>query len=125
MNRSGFTLIEVMIGMLVFTIAMVALASSTGFVGMQLQASDLRTERSTAYQQVIEHIHATEFDAIASRASNNPEIVGEYSLWWNVTTLRWALKEVEVYAKGPAYLDGNRHNIVEDTLVFRVARPGL
>lgn len=123
MNRSGFSLIEVMVGMLIFVIGIMALAASTGFVSMQLLASDIRTERNVANQRVIEQLRALHFDSVQTRAAGSASTFGHYAMWWDVTTLRWQLKEVSIYSDGPGFQDGRRVESVTDTLVVRIARP--
>ncbi|HUG41495.1 MAG TPA: prepilin-type N-terminal cleavage/methylation domain-containing protein [Longimicrobiales bacterium] len=122
MNRSGFSLIEVMIGMLIFVMGVMALAASTGFVSMQLLASDIRTERNVAYQQATEQLHALHFDSVKTRASADATTIGAYSVWWDVTSLRWALKEVDIYSEGPGFQGGDRVSSLTDTLTIRIAR---
>ena len=121
--RAGFSLIEVIVGMLIFAGGVMALSASTGFVSLQLQSSDLRTERSAAYQQATEQLHAMPFDSIKDRSSAYATTVGSYSIWWEVDSLRWALKEVELYSQGPGFVRGRRDSSVTDTLVVRIARP--
>lgn len=122
-NREGFTLIEVMVAMVIFVVAILALASSTGFVGMQMQAADLRTERAAAQQQAVERLHAMEFEGLQSTAKGAGESLDDYTIWWQVRSVRWALKEVELYTEGPAFQGGKREAVVVDTLTFRIARP--
>ncbi|HUG41819.1 MAG TPA: prepilin-type N-terminal cleavage/methylation domain-containing protein, partial [Longimicrobiales bacterium] len=119
MNRDGFSLIEIIIGMLIFVMGVLVLGVSTGFVGMQLQSSDLRTERSVAHQRVAERLYAEDFDAVQTRAQGDAVTVGSYGVWWNVQSLQYALKEVELISAGPAIVDGQRHATVNDTVVFR------
>lgn len=122
MNRSGVGLIEVMIGMLVLTVGVLALAGSTTFVAVQLQAADMRTERYTARQQMFEELRATPFDDVVTRSEGGAETRGAYALWWTVSEPEWALKEVELYTKGPSARAGDRRAIVEDTVTFHIAR---
>lgn len=121
-NRGGFSLIEVIFGMLIFVTGVLALGVSTGFVSMQLQSSDLRTERSVAHQRVVERLRSTEFDDVVTVAEASSIGVGSYRVWWNVTSVQWALKEVEVISKGASVVDGYRQPAVQDTVVFRIAR---
>ena len=121
--REGFSLIEVIVGMLIFATGVLALSASTGFVSLQLMSADLRTERSVAYQQVTERLHAMPFDSVKDLASANADTVGDYALWWEVDSLRWALKEVEIYSDGPALVGSRREASVTDSLIIRIARP--
>lgn len=121
-NRDGFSLIEIIVGMLIFVMGVLVLGVTTGFVSMQLQSSDLRTERSVAHQRVAERLYAEDFDAVQTRTQGDAVTVGTYAVWWNVQSLQWSLKEVELISEGPAIVDGQRHPAVQDTVVFRIAR---
>ncbi|MBW3553322.1 MAG: prepilin-type N-terminal cleavage/methylation domain-containing protein [Gemmatimonadetes bacterium] len=121
--RAGFSLIEVIVGMLIFATGVLALSASTGFVSLQLQSADLRTERSVAYQQATEQLYAMNFDSVASVSAGNATTVGSYSLWWDVQSVRWALKEVQLYSEGPGFVKGRREASMTDTLIVRIARP--
>ena len=123
MNRDGFTLVEVIVGMMILVIAAVALAGSTGYVGMQLQASDLRTNRMMARQQVIEELHAMQFDNVVNRAQGSATMRDGFSVWWDVSSLRWALKDVAIYTEGPGFRDGRFSGTLRDTVNVRIARP--
>lgn len=123
-NREGFSLIEIIVGMMIFVVAVLALASSTGFVAMQIQAADLRTERSVAYQQATERLHATDFDAIVTKAQGDAVTVGDYTVWWDVSSMDWSLKQVDLYTQGPAFRGGQRLPAVVDTVTIRIARLG-
>lgn len=121
--RHGFSLIEVVVGMLIFATGVLALSASTGFVSLQLQSADLRTERSVAYQQVTEQLHAMHFDSIDELNQSEATGIGSYLVWWEAESLRWALKEVEIYSEGPGFVRGRREASVTDTLIVRIARP--
>ena len=68
MNRDGVGLIEVIIGILILAVGILAMAASTTFVQVQLWSADMRTERSVARQQVLEELRAAPFDSVATRA---------------------------------------------------------
>lgn len=123
MNRDGFSLIEIMVGMLVFALGVLALTASTGYVSMQIQAADVRTERSVAVQRIAEQLHATEYDDLASRSKGDALSVGEFDIWWDVQSLGWGLSEVDLYSEGPGFSGGRRIPGVGDTLIIRIARP--
>lgn len=123
MNRAGFSLIEIMVGMLIFAVGFMALSASTAFVSAQIQAADVRTERNVAYQQVTEQLHAMDYESLATKTLADAETVGEYTIWWDVQALSFTLKEVRLYNEGPGFVGGRRASSVTDTLTFRIARP--
>ena len=124
MNQEGFSLIEIMLGMLIFVVGVLALAASTGFVSLQLQAADLQTERSVVNQQAVERLRASDFEAdLVDLAPADAIALGSYSVWWDVTEVDWDLKEVAVISEGPGFREGRRQTAVIDTLTIRVARP--
>jgi prepilin-type N-terminal cleavage/methylation domain-containing protein len=123
MNRGGFTLVEVIVGMLILSVGVIGLASSTGYVSLQLQAADLRTDRSMARQQVVESLHAMDFTALDDVDKASGETIGRFTVWWDVESLRWAIKEVDVYTEGPGFRNGHREASVRDTVTVRIARP--
>lgn len=123
MNRDGFSLVELVVAMMIFIVGVLALASSTGFVGLQLHAADLRTERSLAHQQAIEEIRAIQpFDGIQTAAKGSGIELGDYTVWWDVNDVQWGLKEVDVYTEGPGFREGRRDTAMVDTLTFTVSR---
>lgn len=123
MSRSGFSLIEVMVGMLIFAVGVLALSASTGYMGLQIRAADMRTERSVTFQQVSEQLQAKQFDEVVDLNESDAMVIGSYEAWWDVDSLSWALKEVSIFTEGPGFVDGQRADEVEDTLIVRIARP--
>lgn len=122
MNRKGIGLIEVMVGMLVLTVGVLAMAGSTTYVQMQLWSADMRTERQAARQQVVEELRAIPFDNVTTVAQGDAVTRGDYTLWWDASSLQWALKEIQIYTEGPAVVNGQRQTAVRDTVRVRIAR---
>ena len=122
MSRDGFGLIEVMIAMILFTVGVLALAGTTTYVGTQLRASDIRTERQVARQAVMEELRATPFETIATQSQAAAVVHGSYEIWWTVASPRWALKKVNVYTRGPAFRN-NQLQVVVDTVEYLIPRP--
>ena len=122
MNREGVGMMEVIIGMLILTVGILAMAAATTFVQVQLWSADMRTERQVARQQIVEELQTLHFDSIQTVAEADAVTRGEYILWWDATSLDWALKEVDIIARGPAVRNGERENTFQDTMTFRIAR---
>lgn len=123
MNRDGFSLIEVLIGLIILTMGVLALASSTGYISTQVHAADVRTERSTAYGAAAEELRAMDFDSVQDVTYANAHVVSRYKVWWNVDSLRWALKNVTLYSEGPGYVGGRLAQDARDSISMRIARP--
>ena len=102
MNRSGFSLIEIMVGMLIFAVGFMALSASTAFVSSQIQAADVRTERNVAFQQATERLHSIHFDSVQT-VSGSDALVAEYGgyataiflLGWATGGLGFGVRQTE------------------------------
>lgn len=124
MNRQGVGLIEVIIGMIVLTVGVLALAGSTSYVAVQIAAADMRTERHVARQQVFEELLARPYEEARVSLSETDALTrGAYNVWWTSTDIGWALLELELYTRGPSPKGAGRRNIVVDTVHYRIARP--
>ena len=125
MMRNGFSLIEIMVGMLVFAAGVLALTASTGYVNMQMIAADVRTERQVVLQHASEQLYAMDYEDLlaSSRTVDDALEIGEYAVWWDVQSVAWALADVQVYSEGPGFDRGRRVDSLTDTLTIRVARP--
>ncbi len=87
-NSDGFTLVEAMIGMLVFTVGILGvLALQTTSVNNNTLAEDVQTSTVTA-MDLIEELMATDFDDM--RIANN----GQDCDWWSAAQKYWVCSEV-------------------------------
>ncbi|MBI4544080.1 MAG: prepilin-type N-terminal cleavage/methylation domain-containing protein [Gemmatimonadetes bacterium] len=121
--QPGFTLVEVMVALVVLTISMLALASTLGFLLMQVRNADVRSERAAALQQVIETLRATPYDNLQDRLETAPAVVGSFQIWWSVSTTSRDLKRIALYTRGPAYLAGEGWvRAAQDTFEVSIAR---
>jgi Tfp pilus assembly protein PilV len=123
MNRDGFSVIEVLIGLIILTMGVLALASSTGYISTQVRVADLRTERSTAYDAAAEQLRAMDFDSVQDVTYATAQVESRYKVWWTVTSLHWALKDVTLYSEGPGFVGGRLATDARDTISMRIARP--
>ena len=122
-GTEGFSLVELMVALVILSVGMLALAATTGYLITQVQVSNLRTERATAVQQVVEELRATPFDNIASRAQGSAQTVGDFDVWWRVSTPASNLKRVRVYTEGPGYNAGTGWTQVrQDSFSISLAR---
>ena len=120
-SRAGFSLVEVMIALVIFTIGVLGLAATTMFVVRQTTLAEVSTERAAAVQSVIEELRATDFDLLAAGSDS----VGRFQVSWTITGAnRTKLAEIittgpgltsasGVPAMGPAVTDTFRYRIME------------
>lgn len=119
----GFSLVELLVALVILAVGMLALAATTGYLIVQVQVSNLRTERATAVQQVVEELRSTQFNSIASRGKQGAETVGDFDVWWLVSQPATNLKRVQVYTEGPGYNRGSGWTQVrQDSFSISLAR---
>ena len=126
MNQSakanGFSLVEVMVAMIVLAVGILAMAASTGYISAEIRNASWNTQRSMAREQIIEQLKATPFDSVL--ATTAPQIVGRFSMTWQVLPVGATLKQVQLITSGPGYRmgQGTRSTVI-DTVVVSMARP--
>lgn len=122
-GTEGFSLVELMVALVILAVGMLALAATTGYLIVQVQVSNLRTQRATAVQQVVEELRATQFTDINSLAQGSAETVGEFQVWWRVSNAGANLRRVMVYTEGPGYNLGEGWTQVrQDSFSISLAR---
>ena len=102
-RRSGFSLIEVMVAMVILTFGVLALASATGFFFTQIRVADADTDRNMAVTRTIEQIRSQHFDSVKSVSESYAVSRGGYTFWQTVTAVRPTLKEVKIYSRGRGF----------------------
>lgn len=100
-NRGGFSLVEVVVAIMVLSFGLLAMAASTGYVASQLRSSSFDTQRNLARQQVIEQLRSTIFANLASNTTG--QVVGRYTVRWNITNVNTSQRSVQIITVGPAY----------------------
>ena len=63
-------MVEVIIAMLILTIGVLGLASTTGHIVRQISLGDLMTERSVAFQTIIDRLQSLPYDSVGSGADS-------------------------------------------------------
>lgn len=120
--RRGFTLVEVMVALVIFTIGVLALAGTTVFVVRQTTLAEVTTERSAAVQEVVEQLRAADFDAIA----NGSTTVGPYDVTWTVVQGNRS-KLVSIQTVGPGLSTAGTTPAlsasVSETFAYRILQP--
>ena len=82
-GRSGFTIIEIMVAMLVLTVGLLALAGSAALVTRMVTQGHLDTEASTVAAQRFEILRSQPCDSI----SGDTATMGPHATTWTVTTI--------------------------------------
>lgn len=125
-SRSGFTIVEVLIAIVILAVGMLALATTSIFATTQVRVADLKTEESIAVQQVVEQLRSVPYDDVVTRSENSAQQVGSFQVWWTVTPQNRFLSSVVVYTKGPGYINNVGWNpAVRDTFVVEIANSAV
>lgn len=121
-TRSGFTIVEVLIAIVILAVGMLALATTSIFATTQVRVADLKTEQSLAVQQMVEYLRSMPYDSLATRAEADAEAVGSFEVWWTVDPQNGFLSRVYLFTEGPGYQNGIGWNpAVRDTFVVEIA----
>jgi prepilin-type N-terminal cleavage/methylation domain-containing protein len=94
--RTGFTLVEVVVALIILTVGVLGLAATTMYVVRQTTLSELTTERSAALQSVIEELRATPYEELSSGSDE----LGNFKVEWTVTQGQ-RTKLVNIVTVGP------------------------
>ena len=117
----GFTLVEVVIAIMILVIGVVGLAGATAQIVRQVTLSDLITERSVAFQTIIDRIQSLPYDSVGTGSDS----VGIYAIKWEAVNDGAQSKIVTLVTAGPgistgAFPTNNPQKV--DTFQFRVLR---
>lgn len=122
-GEAGFSLIEVVVGMLILTIGLLAMAGTTGAVFTQLRIAERRTERMAAVQQAAEQLYSVGYSNAQNRCGTLNQLVGSYRMTCSATQLNPNLLQLRIISTGPGYRSkvGWRMS-VPDTFAIQIAR---
>lgn len=124
-DRSGFTLLEIVIALVILAVGALGLAATTLNVVRSAMIAELRTERVAARRAVIETVRATPYDEIGSGS----ETIGDYVVEWTLREEKSDLKELAVVTVGPAAASGastgggSVRQDASDTITYRILKP--
>jgi type IV pilus modification protein PilV len=118
-DRSGFSLVEVIVALIILTVGVLGMAATTMLVVRQTTLSEMTTERSAALQTVIERLRSEDYETLSSGA----DTVGRFDVNWSVTT-GVRTKQVEIVTVGPGLTSASGvptlASAVADTFEYRV-----
>jgi prepilin-type N-terminal cleavage/methylation domain-containing protein len=117
---SGFTIIEVIIAMMILTIGVLGLAGTTAYFVRQVTQADLMTERTAAFQTVVDRLQSLPYDSVTSGTDS----VGIYAVKWTTANNGSQNKTVTIVTVGPGTRGAPPQNDpqVTDTFAFRILR---
>jgi prepilin-type N-terminal cleavage/methylation domain-containing protein len=120
-REGGFSMIEVVVAMMILTIGVLGLAGTTAYIVRQITLGDLMTERSAAFQTIIDRLQSLPYDQVTSGNTT----VGVFAISWTSTNDGPQNKIVRMITVGPglggALVPTNDPQAV-DTFTFRVLR---
>ncbi len=119
-SRAGFSMVEVIIAMMILTVGVLGLAGTTAHIVRQTTLADLITERSVAFQSIIDRLQALPYDSVV----NNTDSVGIFRLRWTVTPDGPQSKMVRIWTRGPGISGRPPMNnpVKVDSFDFRILR---
>ncbi len=124
LNRSGLTLIELIVSMLVLAVGILGLAAGTGWVIRSVDLARLETHRTAAFQAAMEEVRATPLEELNSGAA----LHGHFELSWSIEEEAPGWKRMQVVVVGPGRTPGSVgaapgiSPVVADTFEYLVGR---
>lgn len=125
MNRSGLTLIEVLVATVVLSVGVLGMAAGTGWMIRSAGLTRIETNRAVTLQDGIETVRNISFASIASGSMTE----GSYNVSWSVLSQSPNWKLVRFILVGPGRVPGSAgpnaaiSPTVADTLEYRINRP--
>lgn len=120
-QQEGFSLIEVIISMLILSVAVLAMGASTGYIFAQVRGAELRTERTMAVQQAAERMRAMPWNTLSTECASLTMVQGEYTVTCEFSTGSGNLARLQLISEGPEYTMGGATRA--DTVIVPIARP--
>lgn len=121
-NRTGFSLVEVIVAMMILSFGVMAMGASTGYVMRQVRASELRSERVAAVREASELIRGTQWAQIPTVCGSGDLIAKRYTVTCEATP-SGRLMQVRLRTTGPGYKDGQFVPEMAETFAINLAQP--
>lgn len=125
----GFSLVEVIIALLILSVAILGMGASTGHVMAQIQASQLRTERMEAVRRASESLRASAatragWADLSNECATDPYVsTTNYDVACDVTTTGM-ISHIMLITEGPAFVSGRfQQSVTDSTFSIRIANP--
>lgn len=124
-SRSGLSLVELIVAMMVLTVGILGMAAGTGWMIRTVDLSRLDTERAVALQAGVEAVRGTPYQNVDSGQRTE----GHFAISWSVVEQTHNGKHVELVIVGPGRQPGSTGprpaitRSVADTLYYWMSRP--
>jgi prepilin-type N-terminal cleavage/methylation domain-containing protein len=118
-SQGGFSLVEVVIALMVLSVGVLGMAGATGQIVRQITLADLITERSIAFQTIVERIQSVPYDSVDTGSDS----IGIFEITWSSVVNSGQSKTVTMITTGPG-LGARQANDPRavDTFAFRILR---
>lgn len=114
-------MVEVIIAIVILAVGVLGLGGTTAYIVRQVTLSDLMTERSIAFQTIVDRLQSLPYDSVGSGTDS----VGVFSIGWRSVADGAQNKIVTIVTVGPG-LGGTLAPTMDpqavDTFVFRILR---
>lgn len=120
-QRSGFSLVEVIVALVILTVVVLGMTASTASAFMQTRVGQVRAQREAAVGAAVELIYASPYAEIQTRTQ--PVQIGTYAVRWVVSLPTVNLKQVGVITSGRGTDPRGRIVALTDTVWTYVPRP--
>lgn len=121
-TKSGFSLVELMIAVVILTVGVLGFASTTGFMFRQSSMAELRVKRMAAVISIVEDLKSQPFASV----THGSRTVAEFSMSWTSTDDSNNTKTVQIISTGPGTKSSAAHPMpgraahVVDTFTYRM-----
>jgi len=120
-GRGGFMMVEVIIAIVILAVGVLGLGGTTAYIVRQVTLSDLMTERSIAFQTIVDRLQSLPYDSVGSGTDS----VGVFSIGWRSVADGAQNKIVTIVTVGPGLggtITPTNDPQAVDTFVFRILR---
>jgi hypothetical protein len=114
-------MVEVIIAIMILAIGVLGLAGTTAYIVRNVTLSDVMTERSAAFQTIVDRIQSLPFDSVGSGTDS----IGVFAVRWSSVLDGPQNKIVTIVTRGPGLavnLGPTNDPQRVDTFQFRVLR---
>lgn len=114
-------MLEVIIALVILALGLLGLAGASGYMVRTVTLGDVMTERSAAFQTVIDRMQSLPYDSVTTGSDS----VGVFAVSWNAVDDGPQSKLLTLVTVGPGLAPGaglTQSPAVADTFVFRILR---